>query len=278
MELIKVINNVSERVVDDLKAKLSEGSRVSIAAASFSIYAFEALKEELENVDELRFIFTSPTFIKDKVKKEKREFFIPKLNRERNLYGSDFEIKLRNKLEQKAIAKECANWIRRKVKFKSNVSQESMGGFIYVNGTAPYAYAPFNEFTTTELGCERGNSLYSMVQVVPSPFAEQYLNVFNEQWKNGDKFEDVTAKVLEYIETVYQENSPEFIYFITLYNIFSEFLDDINEDVLPNEKTGFRESVIWKKLYNFQKDAALAIINKTRKIQWLYPCRFCGSG
>lgn len=246
MELIKVINNVSERVVDDLKAKLSEGSRVSIAAASFSIYAFEALKEELENVDELRFIFTSPTFIKDKVKREKREFFIPKLNRERNLYGSDFEIKLRNKLEQKAIAKECANWIRRKVKFKSNVSQKSMGGFIYVNGTAPYAYAPFNEFTTTELGCERGNSLYSMVQVVPSPFAEQYLNVFNEQWKNGDKFEDVTAKVLEYIETVYQENSPEFIYFITLYNIFSEFLDDINEDVLPNEKTGFRESVIWK--------------------------------
>lgn len=246
MELIKVINNVSERVVDDLKAKLSEGSRVSIAAASFSIYAFEALKEELENVDELRFIFTSPTFIKDKVKREKREFFIPKLNRERNLYGSDFEIKLRNKLEQKAIAKECANWIRRKVKFKSNVSQESMGGFIYVNGTAPYAYAPFNEFTTTELGCERGNSLYSMVQVVPSPFAEQYLNVFNEQWKNGDKFEDVTAKVLEYIETVYQENSPEFIYFITLYNIFSEFLDDINEDVLPNEKTGFRESMIWK--------------------------------
>lgn len=194
----------------------------------------------------MRFIFTSPTFIKDKVKREKREFFIPKLNRERNLYGSDFEIKLRNKLEQKAIAKECANWIRRKVKFKSNVSQESMGGFIHVNGTAPYAYAPFNEFTTTELGCERGNSLYSMVQVVPSPFAEQYLNVFNEQWKNGDKFEDVTAKVLEYIETVYQENSPEFIYFITLYNIFSEFLDDINEDVLPNEKTGFRESVIWK--------------------------------
>lgn len=265
MELIKVINNVSERVVDDLKSKLSKGSRVSIAAASFSIYAFEALKEELENVDELRFIFTSPTFIKDKVKKEKREFFIPKLNRERNLYGSDFEIKLRNKLEQKAIAKECANWIRRKVKFKSNVSQESMGGFIHVNGTAPYAYAPFNEFTTTELGCERGNSLYSMVQVVPSPFAEQYLNVFNEQWKNGDKFEDVTAKVLEYIETVYQENSPEFIYFITLYNIFSEFLDDINEDVLPNEKTGFRESVTWKKLYNFQKDAALVIINKLEK-------------
>lgn len=265
MELPKVINNISERVIDDLKVKLSKGSRVSIAAASFSIYAFEALKEELENVEELRFIFTSPTFIKDKVKKEKREFFIPKLNRERNLYGSDFEIKLRNKLEQKAIAKECADWIRRKVRFKSNASQEAMGGFLSVNDEASHAYVPFNEFTTTELGCERGNSVYSMVNVMPSPFAEEYLRIFNEQWQNGEKFEDVTNKVLEHIETVYQENAPEFIYFITLYNIFSEFLEDINEDVLPNEKTGFRESVIWNKLYNFQKDAALAIINKLEK-------------
>ena len=265
MELPKVINNISERLIDDLKNKLSKGSRVSIAAASFSIYAFEALKEELENVEELRFIFTSPTFIKDKVKKEKREFFIPKLNRERNLYGSDFEIKLRNKLEQKAIAKECADWIRRKVKFKSIASQEAMSGFLYINGETPHTYTPFNEFTTTELGCERGNSVYSMINVMPSPFAEQYLNVFNEQWQNTEKFEEVTHKVLEYIETVYQENAPEFIYFITLYNIFNEFLDDLNEDVLPNEKTGFRESVVWNKLYNFQRDAALAIINKLEK-------------
>ena len=265
MELPKVINNISERVIDDLRAKLSVGSTVSIAAASFSIYAYEALKEELESIDELRFIFTSPTFIKDKVKKEKREFFIPKLYRERNLYGSDFEIKLRNKLEQKAIAKECADWIRRKVKFKSNASQEPMGGFLHVQNDKPCSYVPFNEFTTTELGCERGNAVYSMVNVMPSPFAEEYLKIFNEQWHNSDKFKDVTTQVLEYIETVYNENAPEFIYFISLYNIFNEFLDDINEDVLPNEATGFKNSVIWNKLYHFQKDAALAIINKLEK-------------
>ena len=265
MELPKVINNISERVIDDLQKKLSVNSTVSIAAASFSIYAYETLKDELENVDELRFIFTSPTFIKDKAKKEKREFFIPKLNRERNLYGSDFEVKLRNKLEQKAIAKECADWIRRKVKFKSNASQEEMGGFLHVQNQKPNAYVPFNEFTTTELGCERGNAIYSMVNVMPSPFAEEYLKIFNEQWQNSDKFKDVTAQVLEYIETVYNENTPEFIYFITLYNIFNEFLEDISEDVLPNEATGFKNSVIWNKLYNFQKDASLAIINKLEK-------------
>ena len=266
MELPKVINNVSERVVDDLKEKLYPSSFISIAAASFSIYAYEALKEELESIDEMRFIFTSPTFVTEKLKKEKREFYIPKLNRERNLYGSDFEIKLRNKLEQKAIARECADWIRKKVSFKSNTSQESMGGFLYIKGeNKQTSYVPFNEFTTTELGCERGNSIYSMVNVMPSPFAEEYLKAFNEQWNNNDKFQDVTNRVLEYIETVYNENSPEFVYFITLYNIFNEFLDDISEDVLPNEKTGFKSSLIWNKLYNFQRDAVLAIINKLEK-------------
>ena len=116
MEQPKLINNITERVADDLKERLSRDSRVSVAAASFSIYAFEALKKELEDVEELRFIFTSPTFIKEKAKKEKREYFIPKLNRERSLYGTDFEIRLRNQLSQKAIAKEQA---RREPRFAS---------------------------------------------------------------------------------------------------------------------------------------------------------------
>lgn len=260
MEQPKLINNISERVLDDLKVRLSRGSRVSVAAASFSIYAFEALKKELEGIDELRFIFTSPTFIKEKTKKEKREYYIPKLNRERSLYGTDFEIRLRNQLSQKAIAKECAAWIRSKVKFRSNSSQEQMGGFLHLRNSSEYVYLPFNEFTTTQLGCERGNEVYTMVNVLPSPTAEAYLKIFNDQWNNDEKFCDVTDRVLEYIETVYQENAPEYIYFIALYNIFNEFLEDISEDVLPNERTGFKNSVIWSKLYNFQRDAALAII------------------
>lgn len=221
MEHPKLINNISERVVDDIKGRLSKGTFVSIAAASFSIYAYEALKEELEQVEQLRFIFTSPTFIKDKSKKEKREFFIPKLNRERNLYGTDFELRLRNQLSQKAIAKECADWIRRKVQFRSNASQEQMGGFMHVNNETQRVYLPFNEFTTTQLGCERGANVYNVVNVLPSPTANAYLEIFNEQWNNDEKFEDVTKRILEYIDTVYQENAPEYVYFIALYNIIS---------------------------------------------------------
>lgn len=260
----KQINNITDRVVDDLRERLSYSSRLSIAAASFSIYAFEALKKELESIPELRFIFTAPTFT-HKEKKEKREYYIPKLNRERNVYGTDFEIRLRNQLSQKAVAKECAEWIKNKVKFKSNSTGKPMYGFLHVKDNAQYVYIPFNEFTTTELGSEKGNNVYQICNMLPSPMAEIYLKTFNELWENDENFPDVTNKVLDYIQEVYQENSPEYIYLITLYNIFKEFLADLSEDVLPNERTGFKSSAIWNKLYNFQKDAVLAIINKLEK-------------
>ena len=263
MELPKQFDNITQRVIDDLKATLQKGSKVSMAAASFSIYAFEALQKELEKIDELRFIFTSPTFNKERSKKQKREFYIPKLNRERTLYGSDFEIKLRNNLTQRAIAKECADWIRQKVRFKTNVSQMNMPGFLNVkNGEGLFTYMPFNEFTTTELGCERGNNIFQLIQRMPSPISNAYLKNFNDFWQDKDNFADVTDAIIENIENVYRENAPDFIYFVTLYNIFNEFLSDISEDVLPNEATGFKSSQVWNKLYNFQKDAALAIINK----------------
>lgn len=273
--MITIFDNVNTRIVDDLRAKLASHHKVSIAAASFSIYAFEALKDELESVDELRFIFTSPTFIKEKQKKEKREFYIPKLNRERNLYGSEFEIKLRNQLSQKAIAKECAEWIRHKVHFKSNSSDERMPGMLNLevrkesadksNEAIAYSYYPFNDFTTADLGLTKGDAMFSITNRIATPMAESYLKTFDELWKDNSKFSDVTDRVLEYMETVYNENAPEYIYFITLYHIFNEFLEDISEDVLPNENVGFKKSVIWQKLFNFQRDAALACINKLEK-------------
>ena len=267
MELPVQFDNIHRRVVDDLREKLTAASSLSIAVASFSIYAFEALRKELEAVRELRFIFTSPAFNKDTSKKQQREFYIPKLNRERNLYGSEFEIRLRNRLSQKAIARECAEWIRRKVRFKSNVSGGVMNGFMNITDGQgnDFTYSPSNEFTTTELGMERGNNLCPGIMRLPSPFAGQYIRNFDELWRDKEKFQDVTDTVIENIETVYRENAPEFIYFVTLYHIFHEFLDDISEDVLPNEATGFKNSEIWGKLYNFQRDAALAIINKLEK-------------
>lgn len=257
-----LIDNINHTLRDDLMATIGKGSRISIAAASFSIYAFQELHQELLEISELRFVFTSPSFTTEKTDKQRREFYIPRLNRERDLFGSEFEIKLRNELSLKAVAKECADWIRKKACFKSNRTGEHMPGFINVDKVN---YMPVNGFTTVDLGCERGNYAYQFVQRTESPYSEFYLSLFDRVWHDNERLQNVTEQVLDHISNAYRENSPEFIYFVTLYNIFNEFLEDISEDVLPNEATGFKQSIVWNKLYNFQKDAALAIINKLEK-------------
>lgn len=265
---MEIIDNVNTLFGDDLKEEIKKGSKVKIAASTFSIYAFEALKEELEKVDSLQFIFTEQTFlpskVTDKKKLESREFHIPKLNRERELYGSDFELELRNRLNQRAIAKECADWIRRKVTFKSNSTNAPMQQMtIVVNQDKEAVYMPHFGFTAVDLGYQKGDAVsYNINKMDQTPFTTHYINVFDSIWNDTRNLKDVTETITSYIESVYKENSPESLYYFMLYNIFNKFLEDINEDVLPNDRTGFKESIIWSKLYNFQQDAAIGIINK----------------
>ena len=262
----KIFDNINEIVRDDLISTITKGSKLSIAASCFSMYAYKELKKQLENIDEFRFIFTSPTFIKEKAAKQKREFYIPRLNRENSLYGTEFEIKLRNEMTQKSIAKECADWIKRKAKFKSNTTGEYMSGFFNIVGKEDeMTYMPINGFTTVDIGCERGNNSYNMISRIGFPLSNSYIELFDKIWNDKEKLQDVTSMVIENITTAYNENSPELIYFITLYYVFSEFLEDISEDELPNEATGFKQSKIWNMLYDFQKDAVLAIINKLER-------------
>lgn len=263
---VKIFDNINDIVRDDMISTISNGSKISIAAACFSIYAYKELKEQLEQIDECRFIFTAPTFIKEKTEKQKREFYIPRLNRENSLYGTEFELKLRNEMNQKAIAKECADWIKRKATFKSNITGENMTGFVNVtNSNSATTYMPINGFTTVDIGCERGNNTYNMVNRFESPFADTYINLFESLWNDKNKLQDVTDIVIDNMTSVYNENSPESIYFLILYHVFSEFLNDISTDELPNEATGFKQSKIWNMLYDFQRDAVLAIINKLER-------------
>lgn len=263
---VKIFDNINDIVRDDMISTINKGSKISIAAACFSIYAYKELKDQLEQIDECRFIFTAPTFIKEKTEKQKREFYIPRLNRENSLYGTEFELKLRNEMNQKAIAKECADWIKRKATYKSNITGENMTGFVNVtNSNSATTYMPINGFTTVDIGCERGNNTYNMINRFKSPFADSYINLFESLWNDKNKLQDVTDIVIDNMISVYNENSPESIYFLILYHVFSEFLNDISTDELPNEATGFKQSKIWNMLYDFQRDAVLAIINKLER-------------
>ena len=257
---VKVFDNVTEIVRDDMASTISKGSKVSIAAACFSMYAYKELKKQLESVDECRFIFTSPTFVTEKAEKQKREFYIPRLNRESSLYGTEFELKLRNEMTQKAIAKECADWIRRKATFKSNTTGENMGGFVTVaNKQQQVAYMPMNGFTTVDIGCERGNNSYNMVNRFEAPLDQlrriqiretilSHIQRERELFYKGIKvlslfFIDEVAKYKQY-DTASQAMNGS----------YAEMFEEEYKDVISNLQIGTSEDDYMNYLYAISAD------------------------
>jgi ERCC4-related helicase len=263
-----LIDNITTKLGDDLKKEISKVKKLKLCSAYFSIYAFQELKKELKTIKEFNFLFNSPTFLKEnKLKKEEKKFYIPNFVRERTLAGGEFEIRLRNNLSQKAIAKECKKWIEEKGKFMSLAKQiETNVGFFLDDGKNSKAYINANSFTTDGLGYTKTeqpiNVYYPKIE---GKNALQFIEQFDQIWKDKNLVKDVTEEVINYISAVHKENSSEYLYFVTLYNIFNEFLEDINEDTLANEKTGFKETKIWNMLYNFQRDAVLGAINKIER-------------
>lgn len=260
---MEIIDNINRTVAEDLNGTISKGSKLSIASAYFTIYAFEELKKELKSIDSLRFVFTSPSFLAEKTPREKREFYIPRLSRERSIYGTEFEIRLRNALTQKAVAKECTDWIRSKCEFRSNKSNSRMNTMLNVeSGDVRATYSPFDEFSTVGLGIEKGECISNYVTKMTGDETANMFNLFDQIWNNQENLMDVKEELIERLTEAYEENPPEFIYFVTLYNIFHEFLTDISGENIPDERTGLFDSEIWKQLYSFQKDAVRSIISK----------------
>ena len=183
---MEIIDNINRLLGDNLKQALAPGARLKIAASCFSIYAYEALSAELESVESLEFIFTTPTFVPeevtDPIRKERREYHIPKLAREREFFGGEFEIRLKNKLTQRAIARECADWIRRKTAFRSNHGAAPMQQFACLTGAADdTVYLPLHGFTAVDLGYQPGNAVSNIVNRIDEPpFTATYINLFNQ--------------------------------------------------------------------------------------------------
>ena len=211
---MQILDNINYLWGDDLKQNLNPKSKLKIAASCFSIYAFEALKEELEKIDSLEFIFTAPAFVPnemtDKFAKERREFHIPKQQREKSLYGSEFEIQLKNKLTQRAIAKECASWIKRKAQFRSNATKAPMQQFACLKKSDDAcAYMPLHGFTAVDLGYQQGDAVSNFITKYDNASsAETLLKLFDQIWHDKAKLQNVTDAVCLHIESVYQENSP----------------------------------------------------------------------
>lgn len=269
--MIQIFNNKTQKVWDDLKNIISNKSNLNIAAAIFSIYWFDSLKKELSNIHNLNFIFTDWAFIQNSNdKKQKKLFEIKSDSIKKAISWTEFEINLKNEMKWRSIAKECKKWIEDKVKFKSNISSRFVQPqFIVDNWNEKIIYQWIDEFSSAWFGFENDNSMIrNIIKIDDYETTKSYLDSFNQVWNDNESLKDITSEVVDYISNLYKENSPEFIYYFTLYNIFDEFLEDITEDELANEKTWFKESVIWNKMFDFQRDAVLWVINKLERYNW----------
>lgn len=270
--MFKIIDNRNSGIVGDvLKEEVQEGCKLSILAAHLSIYAYKELRAELSKVDNVRFLFTEPTFTTDKEdKQDKREFLLKKKYRESALSGNEYEIALKNELNQGAIAKEFAGWIKEKVEIKSvkdikDRPQIMFKGISIQNEFDESVIQGSLDFDTSGLGYAPSPE-YVMNHFAKDKMAtQQFVGWFNQFWDNEEFVEDIKSEVLESVQTMYKENTPEFIYFVTLYNIFKEYLDEFDEDKIIKGKTGFKNTTVWNKLYKFQKDGVLGAIEKLER-------------
>ena len=266
MKVPKMIDNKrTGRVVDELRESLKRGSKLNVISAYFTIYAYAELKKELSRIDNMRFIFTEPTFIK-KDRELIREYYLENHN-EKSISGNEFEIKLRNEMKQAAIAKECAKWLEEKVQVKSlKVPNAAQPRLIYIeNEDSDTSISGTVDFTSDGLGITKSDRIDSNICVYGKDFTWTFLKQFDELWNDDSAVEDVKQQVLDHMRVLYKENTPEFIYFVTLYHIFNKYLDELTEDNIVKSKTGFKQTQIWNKLYKFQQDGVMGVIDKIEK-------------
>lgn len=259
-----------------LKENIEYGSKLSIISAYFTIYAYYALKERLDHISEMKFLFGEPTFLKNENIQKLREFTIGESiqtnvdmeKREDNVLDYNYDIRLKDKLEQSFIAKECAKWIAERVQIKSMIKPNFLHGKLYhienLN-TVEKSVMGSSNFTVSGLGLGKNKNIELNLITDSNRDIRDLKKWFNEIWNNEDLVQDVKDEVIKFIQQMYKENSPENIYYVTIYNIFKDFLKEQENEDEFQRKVGFKETKVWNMLYDFQKDGVRGVINKLEK-------------
>lgn len=258
-------------VSEYIKQHTQKGATLSISSPFFTIFAFEELSEVLDGCNKLRFLFNKPNFIK-KIKankKDVKEFELRMTRRERNISEFNLEIGLKNNLDQNQIANKCYDFIKEKAEVRSIVSENSpiFQGIIIENpnGNSILIQGNTVEFSKRGLGYSDTPNYDVITAVDDTIIVDRSKRLFKQFFENvleTPETEDVKEKLLEYLSNLYKENSPELIYYLTLYNVFGEKLINIDEMAKIKERTGITKSKIWNLLYNFQHDAVVGAIKK----------------
>lgn len=265
MEVKAISNSGNDTLKNFLSTKINKNSKIDITAANFSIYAFSSLFNQFENSDELRVLLTDSFFKQNETEFLKRYKIAQNNNK---MFGNKYEIKLRNKMNTSFIAKELENLIEDKISFHELSDDKDANGTLMVySGEKDNTVIPsFSSMTSDVLGVTESDSYsYHTAILDDDSYIEKMKENFDDLWNDKNKSSEVTDKVIEKIKTIYQENSPEWIYFVSLYHIFHDKLNELDEDSIAPKNSDFKNSIIWNTLYDFQKDGVMGLIRKLEK-------------
>ena len=247
------------KVGDFLRGKLRPEARLSFVSAYFTIYAYDALQAELDGISDLRFLFGEPRFIQslDPSKTEEKAFGI-----------ADDKLALKNRLQQKPVARACADWIQKKVEIRSVTQAGFLHGKMYHIESAGIENAILgsSNFTVRGLGlAATGNNIELNLEVDGSRDRKDLKVWFDELWNDATLVKDVKTEVLSYLEQLYRNHSPEFVYYKTLFHIFDRYLGDAGKTAEELGETTLFETDVWRALFEFQQDGVKGVINKILK-------------
>lgn len=253
--MTQLLDNKNQGVVQDaLKKNIQPNARLSILSGLFSIYGYAALKQELATIDSLRLLLPVQKAA------DNAPFHLEQL------IGTSADRHFRNTLNIPQIARECAAWLEEKADIRA-VSLPVPQNLFHIQNRDETAIAIHGSspFTSTGLGVVPSAG-YEMNTLLSTPLeTTTLLNWFDSIWHNPDAIQDVKSFVLAQVQALYTSKSPEQIYFLTLYNIFRDFLGDLEEEKIIKTRTGIKETLIWNKLYKFQRDGVLSAIDKIEK-------------
>ncbi len=254
--MVLINNRGKGRAAEVLRSKLSAEDRISVLSGLFSIYAFEALQQELSAVQQVRFLLTNvqvagfrPTDVA--------------VAEPLRVNGTPFETLLRNKLTQSAVARKCAEWVQSKVEVRQLNASTAEAWFLADKGSAAFAMrgAPF---TAEALGMVPSKNL-SMISADEGTVVAEFVEQFNELWESPEYSSDLKDELLAKLQELYAGNTPQSIYLLTLHSIFQDFLQEADADRIIKKDTGFYDSAVWNKLYKFQRDGVLGAIEKLER-------------
>jgi SNF2 family DNA or RNA helicase len=242
-------------VGDFLKSGIQPGSNLSFVSAYFTVHAYEALASQLEGAAKLQFLFGEPSFVTgiDRGEKAKANFKL-----------TEHGITIAKTLTQRSAAKACAEWIERMVEIRSIRQSNFLHGKAYhiENGNASSAILGSSNFTVPGLGLGTNSNVELNLVVDSNRDRDDLKAWFEEVWNDDALTKDVSDEVLTYLKRLAAPNSPQFIYFLTLFHLFRDELEGTKDVDEALKRTTLLESQVWKMLYSFQRDGAKGVINK----------------